>query len=70
VKIFVKSNLQIFRAVDVDLKKKYDIKTYTRNNQSQDVCLEKKAEAMGSRSQLALLLFDKERAEEKRRHGD
>lgn len=62
MKVFTNSKLHIFRAVDVDLQMKYQEKSCSRK---QGDCLEKKSEAMASRSQLALLLFDKEREQEK-----
>ncbi|KAK3753256.1 hypothetical protein QZH41_004469 [Actinostola sp. cb2023] len=68
MKVFINSKLHIFRAVDVDLQKKYDEKSCEKSQHNQTECLESKAEAMASRSQLALLLFDKELEQEKRKN--
>lgn len=63
MKIFASSPLHVFQAVDIDLRKHYQLMTCDPhlNEIEYNKCLTFKAEGMASRSQLALLMFEMER---------
>lgn len=63
MKVFASSTLHVFQAVDIDLRKRYQLVTCDPHLSEADYnkCLTFKAEGMASRSQLALLMFEMER---------
>lgn len=62
MQVFASSSLHVFQAVDIDLRKRYQVVTCDPHLSEADYnkCLTFKAQGMASRSQLALLMFEME----------
>ena len=63
VQVFLDSPLHVFIAVDIDLKQRYRLQTCDPRASEAEYseCLVTKAEGIASRSQLALLMFERDR---------